>query len=199
MGARHMERRTFIVGMLGSAGIVVTGAALLKGHRVGRITTYVRPPGALAERLFNKRCIGCAKCVEACSNDCIRLVGAAAGMERLRTPIIVPRRKGCTLCLACTRVCPTGALQEIGSTEPPSRASIHMGTAELSRSLCFSYNGRTCGVCYQACPLQGRAMTVGLFEQPTVHTEECVGCGLCEQACVHLPQAIRVRNRERFA
>ena len=27
---------------------------------------------------------------------------------------------------------------------------------------------------------------------PTVVAEECVGCGLCEQACLHLPQAIRV-------
>ena len=34
-------------------------------------------------------------------------------------------------------------------------------------------------------------MTLGIFEQPHIHAEHCVGCGLCEQACVKMPQAIR--------
>jgi NAD-dependent dihydropyrimidine dehydrogenase PreA subunit len=67
-----------------------------------------------------------------------------------------------------------------------------MGVARVNREMCFSYNGRTCGACYRACPLAGEAMTIGLMETPIVHVEHCVGCGLCEQACLHLPQAIRV-------
>ena len=47
-------------------------------------------------------------------------------------------------------------------------------------------------VCYRACPLPGKAMTISLLEQPTIHADKCVGCGLCEQACIHMPQAIRV-------
>jgi formate hydrogenlyase subunit 6/NADH:ubiquinone oxidoreductase subunit I len=35
-------------------------------------------------------------------------------------------------------------------------------------------------------------MKLGLFEKPEVNPEHCVGCGLCEQACIHMPQAIRV-------
>ncbi|MCP4600382.1 MAG: 4Fe-4S dicluster domain-containing protein [Proteobacteria bacterium] len=194
-----MKRREFLVSSLVSGGALITGALWLKDQRFGQHTTFVRPPGALDEALFLKRCIGCAKCVEACNNDCIRLLGPEATLARLHTPVIVPRRKGCTLCMACTSACPTGALKRIQPSDFPSRDDVRMGLAELNQSLCFSYNGRTCGVCYQACPLQGKAMTVGLFEQPTVNPSECVGCGLCEQACVHLPQAIRVRDRGRFA
>ena len=35
-------------------------------------------------------------------------------------------------------------------------------------------------------------MTLGLYETPHIHAEHCVGCGLCEQACVQMPQAIRI-------
>jgi NAD-dependent dihydropyrimidine dehydrogenase PreA subunit len=67
-----------------------------------------------------------------------------------------------------------------------------MGTARVNQSMCFSFNGRTCGACYRACPLAGSARKIGIFETPLVQPENCVGCGLCEQACLHLPQAIRV-------
>ena len=67
-----------------------------------------------------------------------------------------------------------------------------MGTAVVMKDVCYSYAGRTCGVCYRACPLPGKAMKLGLYETPIVNPELCVGCGLCEQACVHMPQAIRV-------
>ncbi len=194
-----MRRREFLASALGSSGTLVVGALLLEHERFGRHTTFLRPPGAIGENQFIKRCIGCSKCMEACTNDCIRMLGTEAGMARLHTPVIVPRRKGCTLCMACTDVCPTGALNKIVSSKSLTRDEVSMGVAELNRSVCFSYNGRTCGVCYQACPLQGSAMKIGIFEQPTVNPDHCVGCGLCEQACVHLPQAIRVRDRERFA
>ena len=67
-----------------------------------------------------------------------------------------------------------------------------MGTARVNKEMCFSFHGRTCGACYRACPLAGTAMKIGLYETPLVQPESCVGCGLCEQACLHLPQAIRV-------
>ncbi len=75
-------------------------------------------------------------------------------------------------------------------------ASVDMGTAHVNQSMCYSYHGRTCGACYRSCPLAGEAMTIGLMETPHVHPDKCVGCGLCEQSCLHLPQAIRVIPRE---
>ena len=74
-----------------------------------------------------------------------------------------------------------------------------MGLAGLTVLPCYSYNGSTCGISHPACPVQGQAMTIGLYERQQVHEEGCVGCGLCEQACVHLPQAVRVRDRGRFS
>lgn len=153
---------------------------------------FLRPPGALTEEDFKKQCIGCFKCATACPNDCIEMAGFEYGEDNVHTPVINPRNRGCIQCMRCTQVCPTGALQEISNNEKDILENSKMGLAVVDESLCFSYFGRTCGVCYRACPYPGKALTVGLFEQPTVNPDFCTGCGLCEQACIHMPQAIRV-------
>ncbi len=51
----------------------------------------------------------------------------------------------------------------------------------------------TCGACASACPLQGIALSRGMWERPEVNAEACLGCGLCERACIRYPQAIRVK------
>jgi NAD-dependent dihydropyrimidine dehydrogenase PreA subunit len=112
------------------------------------------------------------------------------------TPYIAARARGCTLCGECARVCPTGALKPFAVTPAGWLAGVNMGTARVNKAMCYSFHGRTCGACYRACPLAGTAMKIGLYETPLVQPESCVGCGLCEQACLHLPQAIRVIPRE---
>jgi ferredoxin-type protein NapG len=156
-----------------------------------RLRRFLRPPGALPEEAFLKACIGCGQCAHVCPNKCISLFGLEDGLQNLATPKISPRAKGCILCMACTQVCPTGALQKLEPT-PDGIAAVNMGIAVVAEDVCYSFAGRTCGVCYRACPLPGKAMTLGMFEQPHVHADQCVGCGLCEQACVHMPQAIRI-------
>ena len=160
-----------------------------------RLRRYLRPPGARDEADFLSLCIRCGQCANVCPNKCISLFGIEAGLENLGTPRISARAKGCILCMACTQVCPTDALIPLEPTAA-DMAAVSMGTAFVSEDICYSYHGRTCGVCYHACPLPGQAITLGLFEQPTVHAEHCVGCGLCEQACIHMPQAIRVVPRK---
>ena len=103
------------------------------------------------------------------------------------TALIMVEEKGCVWCARWN-----DEISHIYPKTDEGKAAVDMGKAVLSEDICYSYAGRTCGACYRACPLPGKAMTIGLLEQPTVHIEHCIGCGLCEQACIHMPQAIRI-------
>ncbi len=187
---------------------VVTTAALTGGSVAAGILCMnssasdapLRPPGAVDESEFLARCIRCKRCVEACPNIAIITLDDSLGRHRRGTPIIKPRRQACMLCngiegdyLKCTQACPTGALQLIPRNIESVRRNVSMGTAHIDKALCNSYNGWTCGVCYRACPLRDKAMTIGLWEKPTVNPDACIGCGCCERACIRMPHAIRVK------
>jgi len=152
---------------------------------------YLRPPGALPESEFESRCIRCNQCAEICPNQCIKFFGPENGLASLGTPYITPREQACILCMKCGDACPTGAIQSIVREAEPIIEKVNMGKARVNEQLCLSFQGKTCGVCYRACPLQDVAITVGRLEQPHV-TDACVGCGLCERSCIQIPQAIRV-------
>lgn len=180
--------RAFVAGTVVPLFYPLLGSLSAKS---GRRRKILRPPGAKPEAEFLKDCIACGQCANVCPNQCIKLTGLEDGLENLGTPVIDARAQACILCMACTQVCPTQALEKIEPTKEGMRA-VKMGLAFVSEDHCYSFAGRTCGVCYRACPLPGEAMTLGLYEQPHVHAEHCVGCGLCEQACVQMPQAIRI-------
>ena len=185
------KRRSVIAAFLAGTLVPALLPLLDRIPVAGRLKKYLRPPGALPEAAFLDACIGCGQCANVCPNKCIEMSGLENGVGELATPRITARSRGCILCMACTQVCPTGALQKLEPTEE-GKLAVNMGLAVVSQDVCYSFAGRTCGVCYRACPLPGKALTLGLFEQPHVNPDFCVGCGLCEQACVHMPQAIRV-------
>ncbi len=150
----------------------------------------LRPPGALAEESFLQACIRCELCAQACDTACIKLFGPWEG-KLAGSPYIAAADRACNLCLQCTEVCPSGALGELFA-----KTEVRMGTAVVDERLCVSHNGTgACGACHTICPLRNKAITQGLFNKPTVHPEHCVGCGLCEEACiVHERKAIQVSS-----
>jgi MauM/NapG family ferredoxin protein len=190
-----------VAGTLGAAGWMLRGTA-------ARAEPCVRPPGALTEDDFLATCIRCGRCADACPNRCITAFTEEAGQElamqpgfaQRGTPVIFPRRQACILCngapgdkLLCGAACPTGALQVVPKEPAAIREQVKMGVAEVDTNLCYSYNGASCGACVRACPFEGVALKAGLWEKPIVNPDACIGCGLCERACVRYPQAIRVR------
>ena len=185
-----MKRRTFIQTLI-SAGVT----SLLAEHALAASNQpslrFLRPPAALDEEEFLARCIRCGKCGESCPNRCIQFFDLQNGMRSLDTPYIIPREQACILCMKCGEACPTGAIQPVAREMQPILDNVHMGKARVDVTLCLSYQGKTCGVCYRACPLQDVAIKTGMLEQPHV-LEACVGCGLCERSCIQIPQAIRV-------
>ena len=185
-----LTRREFIrLSAFGGAGIALGGGLLLDRRRERFL--IMRPPGALAEERFLGSCVRCFKCGNICPNSAIRFMGPEYGPAAMDTPYILPREQACMLCMKCTQVCPTDALQKIADDPREILARVRMGKAVVDENLCYSYNGRTCGVCYRACPYPDVALKVKLFEQPVV-LDKCVGCGLCERVCIHIPQAIRI-------
>ncbi len=188
-----MKRRAFISNLA-----TVTIATLLPVPVFSAKQTtslrYLRPPGALVEDDFESRCIRCGQCGEACPNHCIQYFGLENGLASLDTPYIIPRDQACILCMKCGDICPTDAIAKIEYKLEPILEKVKMGKAHVDKNLCLSYQGKTCGVCYRACPLPDVAITVGMLEQPHV-TDQCVGCGLCERSCIQLPHAIRIIPR----
>ncbi len=204
MSANNVNRRRFFRNAL-ATGATVAGCGLFAGIVPSGEKTAaapLRPPGALPENEFASRCIRCLRCVQACPNNAILPLDDSFGRPLRDTPAIKARRQACMLCnriegeyLKCTGACPSGALQPIRNDFDEIRGKVSMGVAVIDLDLCYSYNSWTCGACASACPLEGIALTRGMWERPEVNVDACLGCGLCERSCIHYPQAIRVKPK----
>ncbi|MBF0561792.1 MAG: 4Fe-4S dicluster domain-containing protein [Alphaproteobacteria bacterium] len=185
-----MKRRSFLMALAALAAVPARAAEPPKGT-----LRFLRPPGAVPESQFAETCIRCGQCGMICPNRAINYFGLESGLKALDTPYILPRQQACILCMKCGQICPSGALKPLVREAEDILAHVKMGRAQVDETLCLSFQGKTCGVCYRACPLQDVALRVGLLEQPHV-MDGCVGCGLCERSCIQMPQAIRIIPHE---
>ncbi len=173
----------------------------------------VRPPGAIAEADFLRRCIKCGQCMRVCPTNVLQPALLEGGFESLWTPMLVNRIGYCEHnCILHCHVCPTGALvpltveKKIGRRPdvPPTK----IGTAFYDRGRCLPWAMNTeCIVCEEVCPTSPKAIwfqdvevqlrdgSTRVFKRPFVDTKLCVGCGICENKCpVHDKPAIRVTS-----
>ncbi|MCE5341412.1 MAG: 4Fe-4S binding protein [Planctomycetaceae bacterium] len=128
----------------------------------------IRPPGALPENEFIKRCIKCGQCMRLCPTNVIQPLGIEAGVLNLWTSTMNYRigTSGCQYdCVACGYVCPTGAIrpltlaEKLGKGKFSADGPIKLGTASFDRTKCLPWAFSTpCLVCQENCPVSPKAI-----------------------------------------
>lgn len=159
-----------------------------------------RPPGAVSEAALRAACTRCYLCGQVCPLGAIRfpnrIEGAQSGLRGPpppvwigdQTPYVLPWGTACNMCLACTEVCPTGALVPL-----MDKTQIRMGVARVDRKVCLPWTRTSwCGACHQVCPLKNDAITVDYRNRPAVNPDHCTGCGLCVEVCPLKYKAIAI-------
>ena len=167
-----ISRRGFVISL---AGGIIAGPALRIGNKLGGNWehTIIRPPGALPEAEFLKRCIKCGQCMRVCPTNVIQPGGVVGGLENLWTPVLNNRigSSGCQLnCVACGQVCPTAAIrpitlaEKLGTGDFAQLGPIRIGTAFFDRDRCLPWSmDKPCIVCEENCPVSPKA----------IYTQEC--------------------------
>jgi polyferredoxin len=169
-----ISRRGFVISL--ACGVFAVPAVRLS-NKLGANwhCGVIRPPGALPEEQFLKRCLKCGQCMRICPTNVIQPGCVEGGLENLWTPVLNNRigSSGCQLnCVACGQICPTAAIrpitieEKLGLGEFENDGPITIGTAFVDRSRCLPWAlGRPCIVCQENCPLSPKAIyTVEYFE-----------------------------------
>jgi len=198
-----LNRRQFLGNMLRTAcgvGLVGLGLGLYAQRAASLPAQVIRPPGALPEEDFLGACIRCGLCVRDCPYD-ILFLGEIGQEVPTGTPFFIARTGPCEMCvdIPCVKACPTNALDH-GLTEIEDS---RMGLAVVvDQENCIAFQGLRCEVCFNICPIRGRAITLDMQHNvrsgkhalfiPVVHSDACTGCGLCERACILEEAAIKV-------
>lgn len=198
---RRPEAGSVDLGRRATLGALASGLGGLFLMRLGPLPrgerynpTLIRPPGALPEREFLKRCIQCGACMKVCPPNALHPAFSEAGLEGLWSPVLVPALGYCEFeCTLCGEVCPTEAIQPLPLAEK-KLLKIGLATVDTTRCLPYAY-GRECIVCEEHCPIPDKAIyfqqvevtlrdgSRRVLKQPLVDADRCTGCGICETKC----------------
>jgi ferredoxin len=143
----------------------------------------LRPPGAIEEDEFTGLCLRCGNCIRACPSRIIHPDTGQSGILGFLAPVVRYEKDYCNEeCNACTKVCPSGALQSL-KLEQKNRYVI--GQAVVDMSLCL-WGFTDCNTCIRSCPFD--AVKIYWDEEayesyPLVDPLKCNGCGACEAYC----------------
>lgn len=187
------RRRIFISFLSGIAAVPLLRQALAS-KSVYTNPLLIRPPGALDEKEFLKKCVKCGECMKVCITNGLQPTFLEAGLEGMWSPMLVPKSGYCEFrCTLCGQVCPTGAIKRLDLKE---KAKTKIGLAMIDKGRCLPYAHATpCIVCEEVCPTPKKAIWFDavkvrdrngrelILQQPRVDLELCVGCGICEAKC----------------
>ncbi len=186
-----LSRRSLLAASLGGAIIapLASAAPLTSSYR----NDLIRPPGAVSEEEFLRRCIRCGECMKVCIGAALHPDLLRGGAFSLWSPVLVARLGYCELdCTLCGQVCPTGAIQ---SLEIPEKRKTRIGLAVIDKDRCLPFaRGEECLVCEEHCPTGEKAIVfderkvlIGseakALLQPRILSRLCIGCGICETRC----------------
>lgn len=201
-----IDRREFFKNAIKGACICASGGFLINLALKANDNYYLRPPGADNEEEFLSKCIRCGLCVKACPYDTLKLASLLDSPKN-GTPFFEARKIPCYLCkdLPCIRECPTDALDKKYLSQQNGIENLKIGVAIVDSVSCVAHWGIQCDACYRACPLIDRALKLEVKKNertgkhayllPMVDNQACVGCGLCELACITELPAIKVLPR----
>jgi MauM/NapG family ferredoxin protein len=192
--ALDLGKRRVVASLLAGAVTVPLLRVTPLSRTVAADPTLIRPPGALAETAFLKRCVRCGECMKVCITGGLQPAFLEAGLEGIWSPVLVPRIGYCEYrCTLCGQVCPTRAISHL---KPDQKAEVKIGLAMIDRSRCLPFaHGLSCIVCEEVCPTSPKAIWFergevrdrqgrkNLLKQPHVDLEKCIGCGICEAKC----------------
>ena len=155
--------------------------------------SLIRPPGAVDEVEFLALCTKCDDCMNACPHGSIKKAGSEFGSAG-NTPVIIPSIKPCYLCddFPCIAACSTKALAAVADKQ-----AVRMGKAYINETLCYNGgedSGKMYPMCVLKCPLSGEAIRME-DSKPVVDHDKCVGCGVCESACLAINNQVAIRVR----
>ena len=193
-GVLDLGRRRVVASLVaGAAAVPLVRITPLAKARAAD-PALIRPPGALAEEDFLRRCVKCGECMKVCLTGGLQPALLEGGAEGLWSPILVPRIGYCEYrCTLCGQVCPTGAIQKL-SLEEKAKVKIGLAMVDPGRCLPFTH-GIPCVVCQEVCPTPQKAIRLEettvrtpdgrqvVLKRPHVDLDLCIGCGICETQC----------------